>query len=52
MLDSTPMDEVKMTLKMEKMEISKKRRKEQSRVSYAKKVQKNSEFYEQEKIII
>jgi len=52
MLDSTPMDEVKMTLKMEKMEISKKRRKEQSRVSYAKKVQKNPEFYKQEKIRI
>ena len=35
MHDSTLMDEIKMTLKMEKMEISKERRKEQSRASYA-----------------
>ena len=50
MVDSTLIDEIKMTLKMEKMEISKARNKEQARLRYAKKVQDNLEFYKQEKI--
>jgi|GEM_PF-6642231 len=49
MHDSTLMDEIKMTLKMEKMQISKEGRKEQSRASFAKKVQENPVFYKQEK---
>jgi len=52
MVDSTLIDEIKMTLKMQKMEISKARNKEQSRLRYAKKVQENPEFYKQEKIRI
>ena len=41
-----------MTLKMQKMEISKVHNNEQSRLRYAKKVQDNPEFYKQEKIRI
>jgi len=52
MVDSTLIDEIKMTLKMDKMELSKQRSKEQSRLRYAKKVQENPEFYKQEKIRI
>jgi len=52
MVDSTLIDEIKMTLKMQKMEISKDNNIEQSRLRYAKKVQDNPEFYKQEKIRI
>jgi len=52
MVDSTLIDEIKMTLKMQKMELSKERSKEQSRLRYANKVQENPEFYKQEKIRI
>ena len=52
MVDSTLIDEIKMTLKMQKMEISKVHNNEQSRLRYAKKVQDNPEFYKQEKIRI
>lgn len=52
MVDSTLIDEIKMTLKMEKMQISKARNNEQARLRYAKKVQDNPEFYKQEKIRI
>ena len=52
MVDSTLIDEIKMTLKMQKMEITKARNNEQSRLRYAKKVQENPEFYKQEKIRI
>jgi len=45
MVDSTLMDEIKMTLKMEKMEINKENRRGKSRLRYAKKVQENPEFY-------
>jgi len=52
MVDSTLNDEIKMTLKTQKMEISKIHNNEQSRLRYAKKVQENPEFYKQEKIRI
>jgi len=52
MVDSTLIDEIKMTLKMQKMEISKVHNNEQSRLRYAKRVQENPEFYKQEKIRI
>jgi len=52
MVDSTLNDEINMTLKMQKMEITKARNNEQSRLRYAKKVQENPEFYKQEKIRI
>ena len=52
MVDSTLIDEIKMTLKMQKMELNKENRKEKCRVNYAKKVQENPEFYKQEKIRI
>jgi len=52
MVDSTLNDEINMTLKMQKMEITKTRNNEQSRLRYAKKVQENPEFYKQEKIRI
>jgi hypothetical protein len=52
MVDSTLNDEIKMTLKMQKMEISKIHNNEQSRLRYAKRVQENPEFYKQEKIRI
>ena len=52
MVDSTLIDEIKMQLKMQKMEITKARTNEQSRLRYAKKVQDNPEFYKQEKIRI
>ena len=52
MVDSTLMDEIKMTLKMQKMELNKENRKEKCRVNYAKKFQENPEFYQQEKIQI
>ena len=52
MVDSTLIDEIKMTLKMQKMKISKAHNKEQARIRYAKKVQDNPEFYKQEKIRI
>jgi len=52
MVDSTLNDEINMTLKMQKIEITKARNNEQSRLRYAKKVQDNPEFYKQEKIRI
>jgi hypothetical protein len=52
MVDSTLHHEIKMTLKMEKMEIRKARNNEQAKFRYAKKVQENPEFYKQEKIRI
>jgi len=52
MVDSTLNDEIKMTLKMQKMEISKIHNNEQSRLRYAKRVKENPEFYKQEKIRI
>jgi len=52
MVDSTLIDEIKMTLKMQKMELNKENRKEQARLSYAKKVKDDPEFYKQEKIRI
>ena len=52
MVDSTLNYEIKMTLKMQKVELNKERSKEQSRLRYAKKVQENPEFYKQEKIRI
>ena len=52
MVDSTLIEEIKMTLKMQKMEISKVHNNEQSRLRYAKRVQENPEFYKQEKIRI
>ena len=52
MVDSTLIDKIKMTLKMQKMELNKENRKEKCRVNYAKKVQENPEFYKQEKIRI
>jgi len=52
MVDSTLIEEIKMTLKMQKMEISKVHNNEQSRLRYAKKVHDNPEFYKQEKIRI
>ena len=50
MVDSTLIDEIKMTLKMQKVALNKANRKEQARLVYAKKVQDNPEFYKQEKI--
>jgi len=50
MVDSTLIDEIKMTLKMEKVALNKENRTEKSRLNYAKKVQDNPEFYKQEKI--
>jgi len=52
MVDSTLIDEIKMTLKMQKMELNKENRKEKCRVNYAKKVKDDPEFYKQEKIRI
>ena len=52
MVDSTLIDEIKMTLKMQKMGLNKENRKEKSRLNYAKKVQEDLEFYAQEKIRI
>jgi len=52
MVDSTLIDEIKMTLKMQKVALNKANRKEQARLAYAKKVQDNPEFYKQEKIRI
>ena len=52
MVDSTLIDEIKMTLKMQKVALNKENRKEKSRLNYAKKVQENPEFYKQEKIRI
>jgi retron-type reverse transcriptase len=52
MVDSTLIDEIKMTLKMQKVTLNKANRKEQARLAYAKKVQDNPEFYKQEKIRI
>ena len=52
MVDSTLIDEIKMTLKMQKVELNKQNRKEQARLTYAKKVQENPDFYKQEKIRI
>jgi hypothetical protein len=52
MVDSTLIDEIKMTLKIQKMELNKENRKEKCRVNYAKKVKDDPEFYKQEKIRI
>jgi len=52
MVDSTLNDEIKMILKMQKMEIRKIHNNEQSRLRYAKKVKEDPEFYKQEKIRI
>jgi len=46
------MDEIKLTLKTEKIELNKEKRKEKSCLNYAIKVQENPEFYKQEKIRI
>jgi len=52
MVDSTLIDEIKMTLKMQKVEVNKQNRKEQARLTNAKKVKDDPEFYKQEKIRI
>jgi len=53
MVDSTLIDEIKMTLKMQKVELNKQNRQEQARLTYAKKVKDDPEFfYKQEKIRI
>ena len=52
MVDSTLIDEIKMTLKKQKVALNKANRKEQARLAYAKKVQDNPEFYKQVKIRI
>ena len=52
MVDSTLIDEIKMTLKIQKVALNKENRKEKSHLNYAKKVQENPEFYKQEKICI
>ena len=52
MVDSTLIDEIKMTFKMEKVALNKENRQARARLAYAKKVQDNPEFYKQEKIRI
>jgi len=52
MVDSTLIDEIKMTLKMQKVALNKENRQERARLAYAKKIQENPEFYTQEKIRI
>ena len=52
MVDSTLIDETKMTLKMQKVALNKEHRQERARLAYAKKNQENPEFYIQEKIRI
>ena len=52
MVDSTLIDEIKMTLQMQKVELNKQNKKEQARLTYAEKVKDDPEFYKQEKIRI